>query len=88
MDFLFLFRMYTLITFGIWGFTITLAPHIINLYKKKDGEKVPGNFMTVFSKKDFLTPKGVQLQILFRKVFYITFVLTVVNISLAAIFLR
>lgn len=69
-----LMRVFIFISFLTLGLSLTLGPLIISQYKKEKRAILDhvDNFIIIFSRKTLLTPKGVYIQKMVRKVFYIS----------------
>ncbi|MBL4831566.1 MAG: hypothetical protein JKY55_16975 [Aliivibrio sp.] len=78
-----IFNYYIVTCMGIRGFSFVFSPMILSFFKKEKGEKVGLSISMLFSRKDFLTEKGIKVQVLLRRVFLWSFILTIINILIS-----
>jgi hypothetical protein len=80
MDWLFYYRTYCLVVFGIGGAVFVTSPVILSHFKKEDGDKVWNDLSLLFSNKDFLTTKGHKIRKTIRWILFVATILTAINI--------
>ena len=79
MDWLFYYRTYCLVVFAIGGSVFVSSPIVLSFFKKNDGDKVRNDLSLLFSRKDFLTAKGLKARKIIRWIILIAAALTAVN---------
>ena len=79
MDLLYLFKFYTTSVIVLLGVLIMLSPLILGIYRKKEKNNGPKDLSMLFSKKDFLTKKGLIVRFYIKKLILILLMLTIIN---------